>query len=34
LGIFYQKEKPTLEEQYPQLAELKRQKKSWKDIKR
>jgi 2-oxoglutarate ferredoxin oxidoreductase subunit beta len=34
LGIFYQKEKPTLEEQSPQLAELKKQKKSWKDIKR
>lgn len=34
LGIFYQTKKPILEEQYPQLAELKKQKKSWKDIKR
>lgn len=34
LGIFYQTQKPTLEEQYPQLAELKKQKKSWKDIRR
>ena len=34
LGIFYQVRKPTLEEQIPQLAELQRQKKSWKDIKR
>jgi hypothetical protein len=34
LGIFYQIKKPILEEQYPQLAELKKQKKSWKDIKR
>jgi 2-oxoglutarate ferredoxin oxidoreductase subunit beta len=34
LGIFYQIEKPILEEQYPQLAKLKQDKKSWKDIKR
>jgi len=34
LGIFYQKEKPTLEEQYPQLAALKEKKMSWKDLKR
>ncbi|OGJ13255.1 hypothetical protein A3K82_01700 [Candidatus Pacearchaeota archaeon RBG_19FT_COMBO_34_9] len=34
LGIFYQKEKPILEELYPQLAELKKKKMSWKDIKR
>ncbi len=33
-GIFYQKEKPILEEVYPQLAELKKKKISWKDIKR
>jgi len=34
LGIFYQVEKPTFEEKYPQLSELKKQKKSWKDIRR
>jgi 2-oxoglutarate/2-oxoacid ferredoxin oxidoreductase subunit beta len=34
LGIFYQTQRKVLEEQYPQLAELKRLKKSWKDIKR
>jgi len=34
LGIFYQKEKPILEDLYPQLAELKKKKISWKDIKR
>jgi 2-oxoglutarate/2-oxoacid ferredoxin oxidoreductase subunit beta len=34
LGIFYQKEKPTIEEMYPQLADLKKKKSSWKDIKR
>ncbi len=34
LGIFYQKEKPILEELYPQLAELKKKKIGWKDIKR
>lgn len=34
LGIFYQKQMPTLEEQYPQLAELKKKKIGWKDIKR
>ena len=34
LGIFYQTERPILEEQYPQLAKLKQDKKSWKDIKR
>lgn len=34
LGIFYQKEKPTLEELYPQLAELKKQGKSWRDVRR
>lgn len=34
LGIFYQKEKPILEEQYPQLAELKKKKIGWKDIRR
>lgn len=34
LGIFYQKEKPVFEDLFPQLAELKNQGKSWKDIKR
>jgi 2-oxoglutarate ferredoxin oxidoreductase subunit beta len=34
LGIFYQKEKDTIEELYPQLADLKKKKMSWKDIKR
>lgn len=34
LGIFYQVRKPMLEEQIPQLAELQKKKKSWKDIKR
>jgi 2-oxoglutarate/2-oxoacid ferredoxin oxidoreductase subunit beta len=34
LGIFYQKEKETIEELYPQLAELKKKKISWKDLKR
>jgi 2-oxoglutarate ferredoxin oxidoreductase subunit beta len=34
MGIFYQTQKPILEEQFPQLAELKKKKQSWKDIKR
>ncbi len=34
LGIFYQKEKPIFEEQYPQILELKKKKIGWKDIKR
>jgi len=34
LGIFYQVEKPVLEEQYPQLLNLKKSGKSWKDIRR
>ncbi len=34
LGIFYQKERTTLEEQYPQTADLIKKNKSWKDIKR
>ncbi|MEJ2267981.1 MAG: thiamine pyrophosphate-dependent enzyme [Nanoarchaeota archaeon] len=34
LGIFYQIERPILEEQYPQLIKLKKDGKSWKDIKR
>jgi 2-oxoglutarate ferredoxin oxidoreductase subunit beta len=33
-GIFYQKERETFEELFPQLAELKNQGKSWKDVKR
>ena len=33
-GIFYQEEKPIIEEQYPQLKKLKNNKKGWKDIKR
>ncbi|MCX6746581.1 MAG: thiamine pyrophosphate-dependent enzyme [Candidatus Pacearchaeota archaeon] len=34
VGIFYQKEKPVFEDLYYQLAELKKKKKSWKDIRR
>jgi 2-oxoglutarate ferredoxin oxidoreductase subunit beta len=34
LGIFYQIERPILEEQYPQLLKLKKDGKSWKDIRR
>ena len=34
LGIFYQVQKETFEDKWPQLVELKKQKKSWKDIKR
>ncbi|MCK9596096.1 thiamine pyrophosphate-dependent enzyme [Candidatus Pacearchaeota archaeon] len=34
LGIFYQKEKTTFEEQWPQLVDLKKKKMSWKDVKR
>ena len=34
LGIFYQTQKPILEEQYPQLVELKKKKIGWRDIKR
>jgi len=34
LGIFYQKEKPVFEDLFPQLASLKKEKKSWRDIKR
>ncbi len=34
LGIFYQKERLTLEEQYPQTNNLMKQNKSWRDIKR
>lgn len=34
LGIFYQKERETFEEQLPQIVKLKKEKKSWKDIKR
>lgn len=33
-GIFYQKEKPVFEDLFPQLASLKKNKKSWRDIKR
>jgi 2-oxoglutarate ferredoxin oxidoreductase subunit beta len=33
-GIFYQEEKPIIEEQYPQLKKLKENKKSWRDIQR
>jgi len=33
-GIFYQKEKPVFEEQFPQMLELKKKKIGWKDIKR
>jgi len=34
VGIFYQKEKPVFEDLFSQLAELKKEGKSWKDIKR
>ena len=34
LGIFYQNSISTFEERWPQLAELKRQGKKWKDLKR
>jgi len=34
LGIFYQEEKETFEEKWPQLVKLKQQGKSWKDINR
>jgi 2-oxoglutarate ferredoxin oxidoreductase subunit beta len=34
LGIFYQKERPAFEDLHPQLADLKKKKMSWKDIKR
>lgn len=34
VGIFYQKEKPVFEDLHLQLLELKKNKKSWKDIKR
>ena len=34
IGIFYQKEKPIFEEQYPQLVDLKKKKIGWKDIRR
>lgn len=34
LGIFYQVQKPVFEDQFPQLEELKKKKKAWKDIKR
>jgi len=34
IGIFYQKEKPVFEEQFPKLKEMKKNGKSWKDIKR
>ena len=34
LGIFYQVEKETFEEKWPQLKKLKKENKSWKDIKR
>jgi len=34
LGIFYQKERTILEEQYPQTVNLMKENKSWKDIKR
>ncbi len=34
LGIFYQKEKPVFEDIIPQLSELKKKGKSWKDVKR
>ncbi len=33
-GIFYQKEKPIFEEQFPQLVALKKKKIGWKDIRR
>jgi 2-oxoglutarate ferredoxin oxidoreductase subunit beta len=34
LGIFYQEEKPVFEDQFSQLADLKKKKKGWKDIER
>lgn len=34
MGIFYQQERETFEEQFPQLVELKKKGISWKDIKR
>jgi len=34
LGIFYQIEKPTFEDKWPQLQELKKAGKSWKDVNR
>ena len=34
LGVFYKKERQTFEELYPQLSKMKKEKKSWKDIKR
>ena len=34
VGIFYQKEKATFEELWPQLQELKKKKIGWKDVKR
>jgi len=34
LGIFYQKERECFEDQWPQLVDLKKQKKCWKDVKR
>lgn len=34
LGIFYQKERPSLEESWPQLKKLKKKKKAWYQIKR
>ncbi len=34
LGIFYQKERETFEDKWPQLKALKQNKKSWRDIKR
>lgn len=34
LGIFYQVEKPTFEDKWPQLVDLKKSGKSWKEIKR
>ena len=34
VGIFYQASKPTLEDKWPQLQELKKKKIGWKDVKR
>jgi 2-oxoglutarate ferredoxin oxidoreductase subunit beta len=34
LGIFYQVQRPILEDQYPQLLNLKKKKIGWKDVKR
>lgn len=34
LGVFYQVKKPVFEDQLPQIAKLKKEKKSWRDIKR